>query len=68
MKKYRKKVSNIIKKELDSKLAYNGKTKIKYYNRKYNTNFHNNILPKEGECICLSVILIVSVYRKDKEY
>ena len=29
----------------------------------------NNKIPKEGsQCICLSVILIDSVYRKDKHY
>ena len=32
-----------------------------------NTNFHNKKIPKEGcQCICLSVILIDSVYNKDK--
>ena len=34
-----------------------------------NTNFHDNKTPKEGyHCICLSVILINLVYRKDKNY
>ena len=34
-----------------------------------NTNFHNNKIPKEGcQCICLSVILIDSVYRRDIIY
>ena len=64
------KVSNIIRKEFDSKPVYNEKylkTKIKSYNGKINTNFHNNKIPKEGsQCICLSVMLIDSVYRKDK--
>ena len=67
-----KKFSNIIKKEFDSKPVYNEKcikTKIKSYNGKINTNFHNNKIPKEGsQCICLSVILIDSVYKKDKNY
>ena len=67
-----KKVSNIIKKEFDSKPVYNEKyikTKIKSCNEKLNTNFHNNEIPKEGsQCICLSVILIDSVYKKDKNY
>ena len=32
-----------------------------------NTNFHNNKISSEGsKCICLSVILIDSVYTKDK--
>ena len=71
LKKYneiRKKVGSIIKKEFHSKPEYL-KTKIKSYNRKFNTNFHNNKIPKEdSQCICLSVILIDSVYRKDKNY
>ena len=66
------KASSIIKKEFDSKPVYNEKyikTKIKSYNGKINTNFHNNKLPKEhSQCVCLSVILIDSVYRKDKDY
>ena len=39
------------------------------YNRKINTTFHNNKKPKEGpEYIFLSVILLDSVYKKDKSY
>ena len=44
-----KKISNIIKKEFDSKLVYNEKylkTKIKSRNGKTNTNFHNDKIPK----------------------
>ena len=67
-----KNVSKIINKEFDCKSVYNEKyikTKIKYYNGKVNTNFHNNKIPKEGsQCICPSVILIDSVYKKDKNY
>ena len=67
-----KKISSIIQKEFDSKSVYNEKylkTKIKSYNGKINTNFQNNKIPKEGcQCICQSVILIDSVYRKDKNY
>ena len=63
-----KKVSKIIKKEIDSNPVYNEKymkIKIKFYNGKINANFHNNKIPKEGfQCICLSVILIDSVYKK----
>ena len=66
-----KKVINIIKKDFESKLVYNEpyfQTKIKSCNGKINTNFHNNKIPKKGaQCVCLSVILIVSVYRKDKD-
>ena len=63
---------NIIKKEFNSNPVFNEKcikTKLKHYNGKFNTNFHNNKIPKEGsQCICLSVILIDSVYKKDKNY
>ena len=59
-----KKVSNIIKKEFDSKPVYNKKylkSKIKSYKGKINT--------KEGShCIYTSVILIDSAYRKNKNY
>ena len=40
------KVKNIIKKELDSEPVYNEKAKIKSYNGKINTNFHNNKIIK----------------------
>ena len=67
-----KKVSNIIKKEFDSNPVYNEKyikAKTKPDNGKINTNFHNNKILKEGsQCICLSVILIDSVYKKDKNH
>ena len=40
------------------------KGKIRCYNGKINTNFHNNKTPTEGsQFICLSVILIDSVFR-----
>ena len=49
---------------------YNGKylkTKRKPYNGKTNTNFYNNKIPKEGfQFICLSVILIDSVFKTGK--
>ena len=68
-----KKVSNIIKKrEFDSNPVYNEKyikTKIKSYNGKINKSFLNNKIPERGsQCICLSVIFIDSVYKKDKSY
>ena len=45
------------------------RTKIKSYNGKINTNFHNDKIPKDGsKCISLSVILIDSIYKKDKNY
>ena len=44
------------------------KAKIKPYNEKINTNFHNNKIPKEDpQYICLSVILLDSFYRTDKK-
>ena len=64
------KVKNSIKKELDCQPAYNKKypkAKIKFYDRKTNTNFCNHKIPKEGsQFICLSVILINSVFRAGK--
>ena len=66
------KVKNSIIKEIDSKPVCNEKylkTKIKSYNRKINTTFHNNKIPKKGsQFICLSVILIDSVYRTGKKH
>ena len=39
------------------------------YNGKINTNFRNDKMPKDGsQFICLSVILIDSVFRIDKNY
>ena len=67
-----KKVSNIIEKEFDSNSVYNEKyikTKTKVYNKKINTDFLGNKMWKEGsEYICLSVFLLGSVYKKDKNY
>ena len=66
-----KKSATIWKKNLALNLYTNEKylkTKIKSYNGKININFHNNKISKEGsQCICLSVILINSVYREDKD-
>ena len=66
-----KNASNIIENEFDSKPVYNEKylkTK-KSYNGKININFYNNKIPKEGSpCIRVSVMLIDSVYRKDKKF
>ena len=45
------------------------KAKIKSYNGKINTSFHNNKIPREGsQFICLSVISMVSVFRTGKNY
>ena len=65
-------VKNSLKKELDSEPVYNEKylrTKINFYNRNINTNFHNNMIPKEGsQFVGWSVILIDSVFRTGKYY
>ena len=45
------------------------KAKPKSYNGKTNRIFHNNKIPKEGsQCLCLSVILIDSVFRTGKNH
>ena len=66
------KLKNVIKKEFDCEPVYNEKylkAKIKSYNGKINTSFCNNKIPKEGsQIICLSVILIDSVFRSGKNY
>ena len=66
------KVKNSLKKEFDGEQVNNEKhlkAKIKSYNGKTNTNFHNNKIPKEGsQFICLSVILNDSVFRTGKSY
>ena len=66
------KVKNSLKKEFDSEPVYNEKylkAKTKSCNGKINTNFHDNKIPKEGsQFICLTVILIHSVFRTDKIY
>ena len=52
----------ILKKGFGSKSVYNEKyirSKIKYYERKINTNLYDNGIPKDGSyCICQSVLLI----------
>ena len=64
------KVSHTIKNRFDNKLVYNKniwKTKIKSYNGKINSNSYNNKIANEiSQIICLSVILIDSIYIKYK--
>ena len=66
------KVKNSTKKQFDSEPVYNEKylkAKVKSYNWKINTNFHNNKISKEGsQFICLSVILIDSIFRTCRNY
>ena len=65
-------VRNGIRKEFDSDPVYNQiylKAKIKSYNWKISTNIHNNKIPKEGsQCICLSIILIDSIFKTGSNY
>ena len=45
------------------------KSKTKVCIKKVNTNFHDNKIPNESlECVCLSLTLLDSVYKKDKYY
>ena len=67
-----KEVKNSIKKEFDSQPVCKEKylkAKIQSYNGKINTNFHNNKIPWEGShCMCLSIILIDSFFRRGNNY
>ena len=68
--KIRKKVKNNLKKEFDSEPVYNEKylkAKVKCCNKKINKNFHDNKMLNGGsQFICLSAILIDSVFRTGK--
>ena len=59
-----RKVKNNIENEFDSEPVYNEKylrAKMKSYNKKINSNYYDNKIPKEdSKCMCLSVILIDS--------
>ena len=70
--KFGKKLKIVSTKKFDSEPVYNEKylkAKIKFYDGKINTKFHNNKTPKKGsQFICLSVILIDSVFRAGKNY
>ena len=45
------------------------KTEIKSFEGKINTSFHSDKVPKEcSQCICVSMILIDSVYKIGKNY
>ena len=67
MMKFGKKVCNITKKESRSNHVYNEKyikAKIKCYNGKINTTFHNNRIPKEdSEYIKIKTIILKCFYR-----
>ena len=72
MIKFGKRLKILLIKKFDIESVYNEKylkAKIKSYNGKINTNFHNNEIPKEdSQRICLSVILINSVFRTGYNY
>ena len=75
LEKYNKiwnKVNNSVKKGSDSELVYKTKylkIKIKSYEGKINTNFHEIGMPKKSFLrICLSVILIGSDFKLSKNY
>ena len=65
------KVSNSVKQVFHGEPVYNEKhpkTKIRSCKDKINTNCHNNRMMKEGShCICLSVKLIDSIFKKGKK-
>ena len=70
--KFGKKLKTVSKENFIVEPVYNDKylkAEIKSYNGKINTNFHDNKITKEGSnLICLSVILIESVFRTGKNY
>ena len=75
MEKYNdiwKKIKDSLKRECDSKPVYNKiyiKAKVKSYNGNINTSFYNNKIRKaDSQYICLSIILLDSVFRTGKSY
>ena len=66
------KFSKVMKNKFDSVPVYDDKyleTKIKFFEEKLNTNFHEYKAPKEGsQYICLSVNLVDSIFRLGKKY
>ena len=76
LKKYLKiwnRIKSLIKKELNNKPVCNDKyikTEMKIYNDKVYKNFQHNKIWKEKEyCICLSIILLDSIFvNLNKQY
>ena len=75
LKKYNEiqdRVSKVIKRGIYSDSVYNEnylKIRIKSYEGKVNTTSHNDKIPKEGShCVCLSRVLIDSVFKMGKNY
>ena len=71
-KKFWKKFKAAIYKKFDIDPAFNEKfikAKKNLIIEKTNTIFHNNKIPKKGtQCICLSVVLIDSIFRTGNNY
>ena len=77
LKNYNKiweKVEKLMKIDFDSKPVYGNndkyiKTKIKAYEKRIITNFHNKKTPKEkAPCKCLSIPMIDSVIKANEKY
>ena len=66
------KTNYIFLKRFDSDPIYNNKyikTKLNSYNGETRTNFHDEKIPEEGfHYVCLSMILIHSVFKKGDKY
>lgn len=65
-------VIKLMKRWFGSETVYNEKyfeSKIRFYDRKINTNFHDHGAPKGNfHCVCLSMVLIDSVFKTGKSY
>ena len=61
-----------MKRWFGSETVYNEKyfeSKIRFYDRKINTSFHDHGAPKDNfHCVCLSMVLIDSVFKTGKSY
>ena len=75
LKKYKQTWDKIIynsENEFDSQTVHSDKyieNKVRSYNGKITTDFHNSGKPKDGSCcICFSKILINSVFELGKSY
>ena len=72
--KIREKVEKLMRIDFESKPVYGDddkymKTKIKTYAGSMITNFHNKKMPKEkAPCKCLSIIMLDSVIKTNKNY
>ena len=64
------KISNLLDKKFDSEPVYYNnciKTKIKIFKNKVYTSFQHNKIPEDNKyCVCLSVILLESIFANSK--